>query len=505
LVFEWRNNPDIIARFVKTQDIATWKKHDIVLKPNEVMGVMQEGKLVNTYTEEKIKSAVGGLGRKLFKSAAKIDERYLFAVGHPFQVRIPFSVKSSDQLDITGVTTIEYQLQLDDVVKLINLFSSRNVPQPTDSGPGVLLTRSAIGDMLYNEFFSRVYQEVLGSIELSQLRSDGNLQTSLAASLDSEMRRTTNEIGLTYRTSHTVFDENAYDEVQKFRGLFNLEKAKGDVNQDAKLLVIDRQYELLGRDIELGAQCNLATSRGENTIELEQARNQIRMDRERAESEFEVRVKEQQQQLAITREEWELEQAAADKELERSIASGDTVAQEREFKHEQQDQRDALVVDQRDKDREDVSDQRDSDRSAKQDMLMKMLDKGDDISDSKIEVMAKLMAEDAETQRHSESEKASERKEMMKQQTAQQFLDRMGDSTGDSTFIQGDHVAGTKVDTGAGTTISGDVNIGHLSGGNPPPPAPSQSPPPPCPTCGNATRFIAEYNRNYCAKCANYV
>ena len=74
MVFEWRTNPDIIARFVKTQDIATWRKHDIVLKPNEVMGVMQEGKLVNTYTEEKIKSAVGGLGRKLFKSAAKIDE-----------------------------------------------------------------------------------------------------------------------------------------------------------------------------------------------------------------------------------------------------------------------------------------------------------------------------------------------------------------------------------------------------------------------------------------------
>ncbi|MDP6011305.1 MAG: hypothetical protein QF707_05890, partial [Candidatus Poseidoniaceae archaeon] len=148
MVFEWRTNPDIVARIVKAQDIATWKKHDIVLKPNEIMGVMQEGKVINTYTEQKVKSAVGGIGRKLFKSAAKIDERFLFAMATPFQVPIPFKVQSSDQLEITGVTTIEYQLQLDDVMKLLNLFASRNIPQPTDSGPGVLLTRTSIGEMM---------------------------------------------------------------------------------------------------------------------------------------------------------------------------------------------------------------------------------------------------------------------------------------------------------------------------------------------------------------------
>ena len=501
MVFEWRTNPDIIARFVKTQDIATWRKHDIILKPNEVMGVMQEGKLVNTYTEEKIKSAVGGLGRKLFKSAAKIDERYLFAVGHPFQVPIPFSVKSSDQLDITGVTTIEYQLQLDDVVKLINLFSSRNIPQPTDSGPGVLLTRTAIGQMLYSEFFARAYQEVLGRIELSKLREDTDLQTNLAASLDSEMRRTTNEIGLTYRTSHTVFNPNAFDAVQRLRGEFNLDKAAGDIEHDAQLLVRDREFGLLAREIELESQCNLATTKGESAVDLEVARNDIRMQREAAESQFEMLVKEQQQELAAERERWEREQEAADRELDRAITSGDTVGQEREFKLDQQDRRDSM----QDKQLTESRGMKDQQMTQAQDQtsdLMKMA--METMKDSNPEALAAMMQTMLEQQTSQQTTRmepeTNQQKEMLKQQTAQQFLDRMGDSEGDMTLVQGDHVSGTKVDTGTGATISGDVVVGGAV-----PPPPGAAPAPPCPNCGNATRFVAQYNRNYCDKCANYV
>ena len=507
MVFEWRTNPDIVARFVKAQDIATWKKHDIVLKPNEIMGVLQEGKVVNTYTEQKVKSAVGGIGRKLFKSAAKMDERFLFAMATPFQVPIPFKVQSSDQLEITGVTTIEYQLQLDDVMKLLNLFASRNIPQPTDSGPGVLLTRTSIGEMMYGEFFAKVYQEELGRIELSQLRADANLPTTLAASLDSEMRRTTNEIGLTYRSSHTVFNPNAYDEVQKYRGLFNLEKARGDIDQDAKLLVLEREYELLARDIELEAQCNLAAVTGEGAIELEQARNEIRIQREQAEAEFDIRVREQQQALSMEREQWELEQAAADKELERKISAGDTVAQEREFKLEQQDR----LQDER-KDQLDSSlEMKDKQMTQAQDQtteLMKMAMENMKGADPQAvaAMMQTMMQQQTAQQNANMEQETQQKKELMKQQTAQQFIDRaMGDSQGDVTLVQGDHVAGTSVDSSTGTMISGNVNIGQLGGSQTPPPPAAGVPMPPCPRCGNASRFIAQYNRHYCDNCSNYV
>jgi len=537
--FQWRTHPDIIARFVKTQEIATWRKCDIILKPNEVMGVMQDGKIVNTYTEQKVKAAVGGLGRKLFRTAEKMDERYLFAIGTPFQVPIPFKVQSSDQLEISGVTTIEYQLQLDDVVKLINLFAARKIEQPKDSGPGILLTRNAIGDMLYQEFFARVYQEVLGNIELSQLRADPNTQTNLAAALDSEMRRTTNEIGLTYRTSHTVFDPNAHDEVQKYKGKFNLDQVKLGVDQEAELLVLEREYELLSQEIELGAQCTLAAVKGEGAVELEKRRNDIRIQREQAEADFDINVREQQNALEVEREQWELEQAAADKELDRRIAAGETVGQEREFKLEQQDRRDALVTDQRDKDRDgstdrsdkdrDVgSDQRDKDRSSRdQWMNMDTSNMSEAERIAYMQTIAALNTQDALTQRDSkkfdaetqanlEREKTATNKEMMKQQTAQQFIDKMDDSTGDTSLIQGDNIVGTSIGSSAGTMISGNINIGQIGGtpigqmggtpAAPPPPLPSgQTPAPPCSRCGNATRFIAQYNRHYCDACANYV
>ncbi|MDP6011874.1 MAG: hypothetical protein QF707_08800, partial [Candidatus Poseidoniaceae archaeon] len=120
-------------------------------------------------------------------------------------------------------------------------------------------------------------------------------------------------------------------------------------------------------------------------------------------------------------------------------------------------------------------------------------------------MMQTMLQQQTEQQTANMEQESQQKKELMKQQTAQQFIDRMGDSEGDATLVQGDHIAGTSIGSSTGTMVSGSVNIGQLGGTQTPPPPVVGAPTPPCPRCGNASRFIAQYNRHYCDQCTNYV
>ena len=485
MTYEWRTNPDIIARFVKSEELTGWRKHDIILKPNEALCLIQEGKIVNSYSEEKIKSAVGGFGKKLFKSASKLDERFLFTINNPFKVEIPFELKSADQLDVTGVTTIEYQIQLDDVSRLLNLFSSKSINQQANNGLGIALTRTGLADILYHELIARSIQNSLNKLNLADIRSSPNIQMNIASSLESDLRRTTSEYGLTFKSSYTVFSPNAFDQIQKIRGEFNLASAEEGIEHDAKLLVSEREYQLIQRDIELEASCNLAKSKGEDTIKLEQSRTEILIEIENFQSQFEMAVQAQSQELKLERERFDLEQEAADKDLERELAAGNTKGQEREFQLEQQTRREDLSSTQLDKSREMKTDQMNRGQDQTTDLMkMAMQMKGAD-SSMVADMMKTMLEQQTQQQNMNMQQESLQQKELLKQQTAQQFFDRGSDTSGDMTFVQGDQITGTKTDSNSGNT--------------------PDKLPVPCNSCNQNTRFIAQYNRNYCNACQKYV
>ena len=490
MFYEWRNNPDIIARFVKSDELSGWRAHDIILKPNEALCLIQEGKIVNSYTEEKIKSAIGGIGKKLFKSSKKLDERFLFTITNPFKIEVPFELKTADQLDVNGVTTIEYQIQLDDVSRLLNLFSNNSINQQVGDGLGIALTKSGLADILFDELISRSIQNSLNELNLEEIRSSPNIQMDIASSLESDLRRTTSEYGLTFKTSYTVFSPNAFDQIQKIRGEFNLASAEKGIEHDAKLLVREREYHLIQRDIELEAACNLAKSKGEDTIGLEKSRNEILIEMEHFQSQFEMAVQTQSQELKLERERFNLEQEAADNALEREITAGNTKGQERDFQLEQQSRREELSSTQLDKSRDMKTDQMNRGQDQTTDLMkMAMQMKGAD-SSMVAEMMKTMMEQQTQQQNTNMQQESLQQKELLKQQTAQQFLDRASDATGDVTFVQGDHIAGTKIDT---------VN-GMPSNQNPP-----NAPPVPCNICNQNTRFISQYNRHYCNGCQTYI
>ena len=77
MTYKWRTNPEIIARLIETASISSFRSKDIVLEPTESLTILQDGKIVDTYTEQRMKNIVGGIGKKLFfgQKSIRIDRR----------------------------------------------------------------------------------------------------------------------------------------------------------------------------------------------------------------------------------------------------------------------------------------------------------------------------------------------------------------------------------------------------------------------------------------------
>ena len=56
--YRWRDSPDILARLVDANNINTWKSQEVVIKPNEAVAFIVDGRIGDIITE-KIISNIG--------------------------------------------------------------------------------------------------------------------------------------------------------------------------------------------------------------------------------------------------------------------------------------------------------------------------------------------------------------------------------------------------------------------------------------------------------------
>ena len=63
--FRWRDNPETVARLVKTETIKTWKTSDVTLNPNEACAFIEDGNIGEIVSEEVVRNIGGGFGRFL--------------------------------------------------------------------------------------------------------------------------------------------------------------------------------------------------------------------------------------------------------------------------------------------------------------------------------------------------------------------------------------------------------------------------------------------------------
>lgn len=488
MTYKWRTNPEIIASLVQTASISSFRSKDIVLEPTESLTIMQDGKIVDTYTEQRLSKIVGGIGKKLF-FGRKAEEKFLFTMSTPFKLQYEFDCRSLDAMEVKGAVSLEMQIQLTDAPRLVNLFA--NVPKnPLDNENSAYLTRSTLASMLTDEIGHKVLQDEIGRHNLSEIRSSEEIQLNIRDKLLTNMRRTHAEFGLTFRQNQIVFSPNAHDTVQQMRGQLNLERGVEGIEQDARIFALEDKYQLIHKELELEAESQLVIAKGEDDVAIQHQLSEIKMKQLEFDSQLEQRIRTQTHELSMQREKMLMEQEVADKELERRFKSGDTTGQEREFLIQQQQMRDELQSSQMDKSRSMKTQQLDrtqidaSNQAELMQQAMKAITSGKQGSSDIAGMLQTMIEQQAITQRTNIEQETQQQKELLKQQTAQQFFDRAGKAEGDMTFVQGD-------------LISGDTSTNNP--GQPSPPT-KQS----CKTCGGGVRYISQYRRWYCDQCKAY-
>lgn len=492
MVYKWRTNPEIIARMVYTSDVSSMRAQDIVLEPTETLVIIQDGKIVDTFTEQRIKKAVGGIGAKLF-SRGKVAEKFIFSISTPFNVQFEFQCVSLDGMEVKGAITIELQIHLTDATKLIQLFS--NVPSnPMEKGNGAYLTRSGLSDMLSTKLLHSVLQSEIGEHNLAKIRTSPEIQSNLKDKLLSELRRDFSEYGLTFRENLVVFNPNAHDKVQMLRGELNLQRSQDLIEQDARIYLLEDKFQLIHRELELEAESQVLIAKGEDAVEIQHHLAQLEMQRATFEQQFDQNIKLKMQELTEKRAEMELEQERADRDLERRFQSGDTTAQEREFMLKQQEMTQEFQSSQIDKSREMKKDQLEKTQINADNQVelmqqaMKAISSGQQGSADIAGMLQTMIEQQSITQRTNMEQETLQQRELLKQQTAQKFFEKAGEGQGDFTLVQGDLIE--------------SPSQGHLTRQ-----AKATNPRPPkiCNTCGSQSRYIEQYQRHYCDRCKAYL
>lgn len=488
LVFEWRTNKGILARMYNTETIKSWRSQDIIIQPSELLTIIQDGKVVDSYTEQRINNAVGGLGKKLF-FRNKVQEKFLFSVSSPFLIQIPFSCISLDGMDVKGVISIDLQFQQTDAHRLVNLFSGR---KEVDSHEGPMLTTANLSVILAQEVTNKVLSTSISKYELSMIRNSAELKDEIKNNILTGLRRTFSEYGITFRETIVVYNSNAFDKVQQMRGQYNLHRGLEKIEQDARIDLIQDKFDLLHKEIELESKSALLKSKGENDVAEQKALSELRIMQAKFDQDYENNLRMKLDERKLRMETFELEQKKQDMELERRIASGDTTAQEREFILEKQRMRNEVQTSQLDASRDMKTEQLNRtqiDANNQVELMqsaMKAIQSGKPGSAEISDMLKTMLEQQAQTQRENMQQETLQQKEMLKQQTAQEFFNQAGNATNKNmTFVQGDFISGNSA--------------------TPPPLVPASTPSNACSTCGNNARYIQQYKRWYCDACRTYL
>ena len=62
-MYRWRDHPDVVARLVNADKIKTFSKQQVVLKPNEALAMIVDGRIGDIHSETILSNMAGGFSR----------------------------------------------------------------------------------------------------------------------------------------------------------------------------------------------------------------------------------------------------------------------------------------------------------------------------------------------------------------------------------------------------------------------------------------------------------
>ena len=280
--YRWREEPDIIARFVHDKELP--KNTPIVLRPNEVCVVLENGRISGIVTQQVMRAnPTTSMLRRVF--GGKRQRSYLFAFLGPYTFTMPFTSKSSDHQTMKGEASLRVHASRENIARLIQL-----------PAKGIMEIRTSdISNLLIDEaqaYMSKTIQRFTND-ELVQEQADENTTIGLCMAL----RRTIESFGMTI--DHAYITWKPSDKIR-------LEAEREHVTNMAEHASIQAERDQITLDAQLSHHQRRADHHARS-----QAMNASAIERAKVEPEL-ARIK---ANGAVDEAEWQNKRRALEHEL----------------------------------------------------------------------------------------------------------------------------------------------------------------------------------------------
>jgi hypothetical protein len=243
-------DPNLLAEFVRESEFKTFFEKRFATPPDLAALLFRNGELIDSFKGAHF--SVGGLATAIKGIVGGSTHIALMLADlKPFQVKLPLSALSRDNVEIVGLATLELQLNPDKPSNILGLMGGVS-RQQFDKGTGDVpmtgrkaLTKHDVLERIAPHFTDRVVEAVIKRMDATEIRGESGLQDKIQADMMKEAERVCGNIGVLVNAVSVEWAMNAAEHEA-------FERANIERQQDA----LDYQLNLLKRDI--GRQADAA-------------------------------------------------------------------------------------------------------------------------------------------------------------------------------------------------------------------------------------------------------
>lgn len=303
-IFRWRDRRDVIVRMIDEKEITGFLKRDVILNPGAAAMVIVRGKIQDTVTQTEL-SQIGGGFVNWVKRVADIESgvQLLFMVTTPIECEIPLEYTTKDYQTMKGTSMIRFQMATSDAEKIINLIKKDDA-----------VTISGLENRIKSEIFAMVFSNVIAKYDSAEFHGNIDIQRELETTATVELRKTLGLWGLNLIKMYSVWEENAYDELMKYKAELKVFDGEEDAYHQSMLKSIQREHEYDMKIKEYQWDLRLGDIKGEERMtterflaELERNRAQFNEELRREREQLELRKEERKAVLETDREHQQME------------------------------------------------------------------------------------------------------------------------------------------------------------------------------------------------------
>ncbi len=203
------SDPRMLAEFMRQSEFKAFFEKRFAVPPDYAALLFKNGQLIDAFKGGHF--SVGGLVDKL-KSivGGSTHISMMIADLKPFQLQTVVRATSRDNVDITGVVTIEMQVNPDKPSNILGMMHGIDrVPGDENDLGRKALAKADVLDRIRPHFSDRVFEATVGRVDAADIRGDIGLQDKLQAEMMQEVERVVGDLGMIVRSTSIEWAQNA--------------------------------------------------------------------------------------------------------------------------------------------------------------------------------------------------------------------------------------------------------------------------------------------------------